>query len=208
MRQRTNMLSPMLYIHQPYMKPPKAKMQNNFKTPTNVEKDPPVPEREIVELQKTEMEERFENENLSVNENDIEELLSSPNGEVKEHNVLEIDLKKRHEQVEQIEEEKEELIINKEEVKEELQEVLKFEKTILKNKTSFRDLDLEGKCNYLKTIPYPVAKIRFIFITTDNKYLGYFISQIEGDLMIFNLRVKQYMRISYDSLIDIKINGL
>ncbi|NHM32984.1 CotO family spore coat protein [Neobacillus terrae] len=190
---------PMLYVYQPFMKPPKAQMQNSYKTLANgddVPKKPPGKKQEI------EIENKIEKKDNDVKENNLDELVFNSNAESKEPSYEAV-LDYAEVQGEKIEGNiKEEFITREKDGKQE------NNKTTSMNKTNFRNLDLKGKCEYMKIIPYPVAKIRYIFIANDKQYLGYFISKIEGDLLIYSIETKEYLRISYDSLIDITLNGL
>lgn len=209
-RSEKNRLLPLLFVKQPHLKPPKPRMQGNF---TFQEKQEPIKKHEESD-ELTELE-NGENEGDLVVKEMVGETITERN--IKKTRLEKVDKLPQEIKIEKLYKlEKESTQENTENI-----EGLKFgtlnvdieEKTTNEKQSSkitvlFHEKSLNEKVKHLIRIPASVVKIRYEFITTGEKYIGYFLSEKEGILLILNTRVDRIQSISLESLIDIKMIGI
>lgn len=77
-----------------------------------------------------------------------------------------------------------------------------------KEKKSFKEMSIEEKIDYLEQFPASIVKIQYSFITSDNKFVGYFVSKQDDYIQVFPRNKRKPVRIPVEELRDIKISGL
>ena len=220
---------PLLYIQQPQMKSPKAKMQSNFRfwnkrEPIKKKKEPDVIERDnlegleekIVEVQE-EKTDKSNSENKRIKheigqddqnkEIEIRNILNGIQNIVKENKYPELIKKDSVIQApEIIHLYNSSLYESKETDHKNLEDKNGIQTS--KMRIPFNQQGFEDKLRYLKAIPMTTVRIRFEFITTDRKYTGYFLSNMDNTLQIIPNEEKEPIRLPLQSLIDIKMIGI
>ncbi|WLR53810.1 CotO family spore coat protein [Mesobacillus subterraneus] len=75
-------------------------------------------------------------------------------------------------------------------------------------KKPFKDMSITEKIDYLEQFPASIVKIQYSFITTENKFVGYFLSKDEEYIRIFPRNKRKPISILINEIKDIKISGL
>lgn len=226
MNQRTeqNQVLPVLYIQQPYLNPPKVKMQKRY-----IFQETPVPihiyaeTKDIENLHKSEHIEGIDENSITDDMHEIKLVELSMDLEKKtQGSIVENDDNSTRNQqkveIENINTNNEENIqVNVLETPQpelvqlqaiDLNKKLKREKQPSDKRIPFNDLSLEEKLIYLEAVPMTTAKIKFEFITEEGRYQGYFIGNKEENLQIILISRNEEVKLPNHTLTDIKMMGI
>jgi hypothetical protein len=201
MRQGPNKAIPLLYIQQPYLDPPKAKMQKQF---IFQEKPEPI----FIHVEPEEPQKSNEkNEEKPTNENDQAKKSKESKKDLKidkhDNKVEKEDQQSKLEKNDQIIEIK----LAQQQATDPI-EVPKRELQQTNKRVPFNELPLEEKFNYIKAVPMSTAKIRFEFITSEGGTSGYFLSN-KGDVIhILKMESNETITLPLHSIIDIRMIGI
>lgn len=201
MRQGTNKAIPLLYIQQPYLDPPKAKMQKQFKFQ---EKPEPI----FIHVESEEPQKSNEkNEDKPTNEDDQTKKPKESKKDLKvdthENKVEKEDQQSKlvkNDQIIEIKLTQAEVAEHIEAPKKELQQTNK--------RVPFNELSLEEKVKYIKAVPMATAKIRFEFITSEGIFPGYFSSNKGNVIHILKIGSNKTIALPLHSIIDIRMIGI
>jgi hypothetical protein len=196
-RQGPNKAIPLLYIQQPYLEPPKAKMQKQFKFQ---EKPEPI----FIHVESEEPQKSNEkNEEKPTNEEDQTKKPKESKKDLKvdkhENRVEKEDQQSKLEKNDQIVEIK----LAKQKAADPIEALQQTNKRV-----PFNELSLEEKFKYIKAVPMPMAKIRFEFITSEGGISGYFASNKGNIIHILKMKSKETIAIPLHSIIDIRMIGI
>ncbi|WML43401.1 CotO family spore coat protein [Neobacillus sp. PS3-40] len=204
---------PLLYIQQPQMKSPKAKMQSDFRfwdkrEPIKRKKETNDEEKNTIEGLEEKVGEEQEKLDKSNSENKlIKEEIGIQNS-VNESNIV-----KGEYHPEFINKNSE--VRDSDYVQPMDSSVYVHNRTEEKNEAQapqkrvpFNEQGFEDKVRYLTAIPMTTVKILFEFIMTDKKYTGYFLSNKDNFLQVMQIEGKDPIRLPLHSLMDIRMIGI
>ncbi|HJV32202.1 MAG TPA: CotO family spore coat protein [Bacillales bacterium] len=209
--------TPLLYITQPFLVTPKAKMQHFFMYKESPEPIclPADPEK-LEEVGEEKSQKQTEKKTSTKEEEALENHKVVPNKELETQEV-------RHEQQNLLDESKGNPleIMSKEYLdtligknvmtgwqEETIETTERANENSSKERVPFNDLPLEEKYKYLLAVPMTTAKIRFEFITTNGNYQGYFLSNKEDIVEIMSMSKKETVKVPIHFLKDIKMIGI
>jgi hypothetical protein len=207
--------TPLLYITQPFLVTPKAKMQHFF-----IYKESPEPiclpaDPEKLDEVGEEKSQKQTEKKSSAKEQETNHMVV-PNNELETQEV-------RQEQQNLLDENKSSPleIMSKEYLdtligknimtvsqEETIETTERANENSSKERVPFNDLPLEEKFKYLQAVPMTTAKIRFEFFTTNGNYQGYFLLNKDGIVEIMTMNKKETVKVPIHFLKDIKMIGI
>jgi hypothetical protein len=206
-RSKSNCVSPLLYIDQPYMKTPKSKMQKSYKF-----RETPEPIIVEIPMDLENNDKNLEDQGVSgkkeqkgkknINEKENQEKLSQL------EEIAKKSLENKNNKPENSNQDNEKLSPEESQPGNEKQSVLKREKALSQKRVPFNELKLEEKLKNLRMVPAAMAKIRFEFITSEGGTPGYFLSS-KGDVIhILKIESNETIPLPLHSIKDIRMIGI